>query len=164
MRRKLMPAPKRHQRRAPRPRVRNTQVRAAGPESSSTFAGLNHRDNRLANGGNQFSSEPPDQALCVGPQPRARGRQHASCGSTTRPVHRSAPTISLQRVLRLPAGDRPHDGVFGAFLTDPVCHFDADSGHFFLAVLTLDQDPVNGQFTGKNRLDLAVSDTVRSDR
>ncbi len=28
-----------------------------------------------------------------------------------------------------------------------------------MAVLTLDQDPVNGQFTGKNRLDIAVSQT-----
>ena len=51
----------------PAPTVRNSQVRPAGPELTSTFAGLNHRDNRLANGGNQFSSEPPDQALCVGP-------------------------------------------------------------------------------------------------
>ena len=31
-----------------------------------SFDGLNHRNQRLANGGNQFSGEPPDQALCVG--------------------------------------------------------------------------------------------------
>jgi hypothetical protein len=49
--------------------------------------------------------------------------------------------------------------VFGAFITDPVCHFDADSGRFFMAVLTLDLDAATGDFTGKNRLDLAVSNT-----
>ena len=38
----------------------------ARTESSLSFHGLNHRDQRLANGGNQFSLEPPDQALCVG--------------------------------------------------------------------------------------------------
>ncbi len=30
------------------------------------FNGVNHRDQRLANGGNQFSVEPPDQGMCVG--------------------------------------------------------------------------------------------------
>ena len=45
-----------------------------------------------------------------------------------------------------------------------MCHFDPASRRFFLAVLTLDQDPTSGDFTGKNRLDLAVSDDVRPDR
>src|SRR3990170_2599498 len=31
-----------------------------------SFHGLNHFDQRFANGGNQFSLEPPDQGLCVG--------------------------------------------------------------------------------------------------
>ncbi len=30
------------------------------------FGGLTHADSRFANNGNQFSGEPPDQALCVG--------------------------------------------------------------------------------------------------
>src|SRR5262249_3706837 len=30
------------------------------------FNGLSHRDQRLADGGNQFSLEPPDQGLCAG--------------------------------------------------------------------------------------------------
>src|SRR5262249_17299152 len=32
----------------------------------SGFNGVSHRDQRLADGGNQFSLEPPDQGLCVG--------------------------------------------------------------------------------------------------
>jgi hypothetical protein len=38
----------------------------SNPQLGVHFNGLNHRDQRLANGGNQFSLEPPDQALCVG--------------------------------------------------------------------------------------------------
>ena len=38
----------------------------SNPELKLSFDGLNHRDQRLANGGNQFSLEPPDQGLCVG--------------------------------------------------------------------------------------------------
>src|SRR4051794_22598884 len=45
------------------PHVKANSVAAAGDEIGLTFEGLNHRQNRLANGGNQFSLEPPDQAL-----------------------------------------------------------------------------------------------------
>src|SRR5258708_1472762 len=42
-------------------------VSSTGPLSVlSSFDGLNHRQSRLANGGRQFSLEPPDQGLCVG--------------------------------------------------------------------------------------------------
>ena len=36
------------------------------PELEISFDGINHRQQRLANGGNQFSLEPPDQGLCAG--------------------------------------------------------------------------------------------------
>lgn len=38
----------------------------SNPVLTISFDGLNHREQRLANGGNQFSTEPPDQGLCVG--------------------------------------------------------------------------------------------------
>ena len=44
----------------------SSAVAGPNPELTLSFLGLNHRDQRLANGGNQFSLEPPDQALCVG--------------------------------------------------------------------------------------------------
>ena len=50
----------------PTPRVASTALAAANPAVQASIQGLNHRDQRLANGGNQFSEEPPDQALCVG--------------------------------------------------------------------------------------------------
>jgi len=38
----------------------------SSPQLITSFDGLNHRDQRTANGGNQFSLEPPDQGLCAG--------------------------------------------------------------------------------------------------
>src|SRR5205085_3123915 len=38
----------------------------SNPQLNLSFDGLNHRQQRLANGGNQFSVEPPDQGLCAG--------------------------------------------------------------------------------------------------
>jgi hypothetical protein len=38
----------------------------SSPRLVRSIDGLNHRDQRTANGGNQFSVEPPDQGLCVG--------------------------------------------------------------------------------------------------
>ena len=142
----------------PSPQVNGNAVAPAGGEIGVTFAGLNHRDQRLANGGNQFSLEPPDQALCVGPTHVLEAVNDAlrvfdKAGAAASPV------ISLNEFFGYPPAINRTTGAFGAFITDPVCHFDADSGRFFLAVLTLDQDPASGDFTGKNRLDLAVSTT-----
>jgi hypothetical protein len=142
----------------PAPQVSGNAVAAAGAELGVTFPGLNHRDNRLANNGNQFSLEPPDQALCVGPNHVLENvndvlRVFDKTGAPASPV------ISLNEFFGYPPAIDRTTGVFGAFITDPVCHFDADSGRFFMAVLTLDQDPTSGDFTGKNRIDLAVSAT-----
>src|SRR5207245_6406002 len=42
-------------------------VSSSGPlQVLTSFNGLNHRTERLDNGGNQVSLEPPDQGLCVG--------------------------------------------------------------------------------------------------
>ena len=38
----------------------------SNPEINLSFEGVNHRNSRLADGGNQFSGEPADQGLCVG--------------------------------------------------------------------------------------------------
>ena len=48
------------------PKVASSLIAASNPDVEVSVDGLTHRDQRLANGGNQFSLEPPDQALCVG--------------------------------------------------------------------------------------------------
>lgn len=140
------------------PAVRSARVAAAGREVSVTFPGIDHRDQRLASNGNQFSLEPPDQALCVGP-----GHVVESVNTALRVYDKAGnavtPTIGLNEFFGYTPGINRVTGEFGAFVTDPICHFDPDTGRYFLAILTIDQDPGTGNFTGKNRLDIAVSRT-----
>ena len=46
--------------------VASSLIATANPDLVVSPNGLTHRDQRLANGGNQFSLEPPDQGLCAG--------------------------------------------------------------------------------------------------
>jgi len=140
------------------PHVRANDVGPAGPELGLTFEGLNHFEHNTANGGNQFSNEPPDQALCVGPTGVLEGvntvfRVYDKAGNPLSDV------VSYNEFFKYPPAFNFDTGEFGAFLTDPVCHFDPGSGRFFMAVLTLDLDKDTGDFTGANRLDFAVSET-----
>ena len=48
------------------PTVASSTIAGTNPELALSIDGLNHRQQRLANSGNQFSLEPPDQGLCVG--------------------------------------------------------------------------------------------------
>src|SRR5690349_5751898 len=140
------------------PHVTGSTVTDVNPELFVAFQGLNHRDQRLANSGNQFSLEPPDQGLCVG---------NGFVLETVNDVMRVFDTAGtpLTDVIDQnsfygyePAIVRP-DGPFGPFVTDPSCYYDPDTGHWFHVVLTLDVDPDTGDFTGTNHLDLAVSET-----
>ena len=85
--------------------------------------------------------EPPDQALCVGP-PRAR----RSSNSVLRVFDKAGtPLIGRSGSRTTSSFDYPPainrtTGVFGAFVTDPICHFDPGSGRFFMAVA----DPRSG--------------------
>ena len=132
------------------------------PELTLSINGLNHRDQRLANGGNQFSLEPPDQALCVG-----NGFVVEAVNSVLR-VFSSATGAALTGVQDLntffgyPAAINRTTGVVGPNVIDPVCHYDPDNNRFMVVITTLHVD-ANGDFNGKNTIDLAVSNTRRSD-
>lgn len=122
----------------------------------TSFDGLNERSQRLANGGNQFSIEPPDQGLCVGGTYVVE-----AVNDVLRVFDKSGNPLSgvvdLNSFYGYSAQFDRTTGLQGAFLTDPVCHFDADTHRFFLVVLTLDVDPSTGAFLGSNHLDIAVS-------
>jgi hypothetical protein len=129
----------------------------SNPELKLSFDGLNHRDQRLANGGNQFSLEPPDQGLCVG-----NGFVMETVNDVIR-IFNTAGTaltvaIAQNSFYGYPPAINRTTGVRGPFVTDPSCLYDADTQRWFHVVLTLDTLP-NGAFTGKNHLDLAVSNT-----
>ena len=129
----------------------------SNPEVVLSFEGLNHRDSRLAFGGNQFSGEPADQGVCVG-----NGYIMETVNSAIQ-VYDANSGAPLTSVLSLnefygfpPAIDRT-TFTFGPFVFDIYCHYDPDSNRWFHLAVDLDQDPDTGAFNGKNYLDLAVS-------
>ncbi|HVS07522.1 MAG TPA: hypothetical protein VHK65_15345 [Candidatus Dormibacteraeota bacterium] len=128
----------------------------------TSFNGLIHRDQRTANGGNQFSVEPPDQGLCVGngyvlETVNDVMNVYSSSGASLKGVtdlnsfYGYAP-----QVIRTPRSDGP-------FVTDPSCLFDKATQRWFHVVLTLDVKPTPphpGAFLGSDHLDIAVSNTA----
>lgn len=144
-------------------------VSSSGPlQVLTSFNGLNHRNQRLANGGNQFSLEPPDQGLCVG-----NGKVMEIINDVMKVFDTSGNTLKattdLNTFFGYPAqivrATSSHPAIFGPFVTDPACYFDKDTHRWFADVLTIDVFPVTdqahgirgGDFIGTNHLDLAVS-------
>jgi hypothetical protein len=137
------------------------------------FEGLNHYQQRYARGGNQFSVEPPDQALCVGNGYVVEAVNDVmnifnSSGESVLPDNTATNIIDgfprdVNNAVDLnsfygyaPAINRT-TGARGPFVTDPTCIYDAGAHRFFLVVLTLEVNPATGAFTTENHLDLAVS-------
>ena len=136
-----------------------------GAPSGSTFEGLNLFDQRvLADGGNQFTVEPPDQGLCVGNGYVVEAVNDVAQVYTASD-HTPQGIVSLDKFFKYPSAiDRTGGtGAQGPFVTDPSCHFDAASGRWFLTVLTLQQEfdstSSSYAFTGQNTIDLAVSNS-----
>ncbi|HEV8194279.1 MAG TPA: hypothetical protein VGP82_22745 [Ktedonobacterales bacterium] len=130
----------------------------SNPELVTSFDGLNHRQQRLANGGNQFSVEPPDQGLCA-----SSGFVMESVNDAARVYDTSGNGVNAVTDLNsfygyAAAFHRP-SGPFGPFVTDPSCFYDTDTQRWFNVVLTIDVDPATGDFLGPNHLDIAVSQT-----
>jgi hypothetical protein len=122
--------------------------------ANPSWEGLNHFQQRFANGGNQFSLEPPDQGLCVG------GNSVMETVNDVMAVYdRSGSLQGLtdqNTFYGYPAAINRTTGVQGPFVTDPNCLYDPGVNRFFHTALTLEVDAA-GDFTGKNHLDLAVS-------
>ena len=138
------------------PRVQSSQVVASNPGLFATFDGLNHRNERLANGGNQFSLEPPDQGMCAG-----NGYVLESVNDVLRVYNTSGAAqtgvIDLNTFYGYPAAINRTTGARGPFVTDPSCIYDSDTQRWINVILTLDVDPATGDFLGSNHLDIAVS-------
>jgi hypothetical protein len=124
----------------------------------TSFNGLNFRDQRTANGGNQFSVEPPDQGLCVG-----NGFVVEAVNTVLRVFDTSGSpltgVVDLNTFFGYPAQFNRTTGLQGPFVTDPSCLFDQATQRWYLVILTLDVFPDTGEFTGTNHIDLAVSNT-----
>jgi len=125
--------------------------------------GLTMKDQRLSNGGNSFSLEPPDQALCTGNGLVIEGVNNvfsiynAATGTQTAAPRSYAPFFTGQaEVIRNADGTIAS---FGPFMSDPKCYYDPDLGRFFMTELELGTDPVTGDFNGDSFEDIAVSRT-----
>ena len=133
----------------------------SNPEIVTSFDGLNFFNQRFSNKGNQFSVEPPDQALCAG-----NGFVLESVNDVLNVYGSDGTSLlgatDLNTFYGYPAAiDRTKNPLqFGPSITDPTCHFDAATQRWFHVVLTLDRAVVTSQsLNGKNHLDIAVSNT-----
>jgi hypothetical protein len=152
----------------------------SNPTFKNGFEGLNHYQQRYSRGGNQFSVEPPDQALCVGGGFVLEALNQVinvfdSSGTSLLPDNTSTNIVAgfprnvnhavdLNSFYGYPAAinrsiSPGNPGRFGQFLTDPTCLYDAATHRFFLVVLTLEVNSTTGGFTTVNHLDIAVSQT-----
>jgi hypothetical protein len=125
------------------------------------FQGLNFHDQRFANGGNQFSVEPPDQGLCAG-----NGfvletvndvlQVYDSAGN---PLLNGGNAVDLNTFYGYPAAINRTTGARGPSITDPSCIYNQAIGRFVHVALTLDHVGTTANLNGNNHLDIAVSDT-----
>jgi hypothetical protein len=123
-----------------------------GPQLVASFDGLNHRAQRTANGGNQFSVEPPDQGLCVG------GGHVVEAVNDVFRVYNADGTgqtgvVDLNTFFGYPPAINRTTGARGPSVTDPSCLYDPTTKTFFLSALTY--EATNTTFD--NHLDIAVA-------
>jgi hypothetical protein len=124
-----------------------------------SFDGLRHYQQRYANGGNQFSVEPPDQGLCVGNGFVFETVNDVLAVYDQAGATKKGPTALNSFYGYVPAINRA-TGVRGPFVTDPSCLYDSATQRWFHVTLTLEVNPANGHFLGPNHLDIAVSKTA----
>lgn len=128
--------------------------------SASGFQGINHYEQRYADGGNQWSLVPPDQGLCAGNGQVVEAVNNAiqvyDEGGASLLPHGAAISVNQfywrdHEVVRSP--------VFIASthqMGDLSCVYDAGSGRFFMAAYDLVSD-TSGNPTGPSFVDVAVS-------
>jgi hypothetical protein len=140
------------------PSAQGSTVSGSGSGLQTSFNGLTLRQQRLANGGNQFTVEPPDQGLCVG-----NGYILETVNTVLNVYDFKGKSLKgvtdLNTFYGYPAQFNRTTGLQGPFITDPSCYFDKPTQRWFHIVLTLEVDPATGAFLGPNHIDIAVSTT-----
>jgi hypothetical protein len=126
----------------------------------SSFEGLTHFDTRTARGGNQFSTEPPDQGLCVGNGFVLEAINDVVAVYNAESHARLSGPTALSSFFNLPPDIlRTRPLVFGQRSTDPKCYFDASTNRWFVTMLKEDVNPQTGALSGPHQVLLAVSQT-----
>src|SRR5918911_2107351 len=145
------------------PSVNSGKKAKSNPTFNSGFEGLNFYQQRYARGGNQFSVEPPDQAMCAGngyvveAVNDVMNVYSASTGASALPDNTATNIVggfprNVNHAVDLnsffgyaPAINRS-TGIRGQFVTDPTCIYDAATQRWFVVVLTLNTTS-GGAFT-----------------
>ncbi len=140
------------------PTVNGSARAKSNPEIALSFDAITFRQQRLANGGNQFSIEPPDQGLCAGNGYVLESvndliHVYDTAGNLLR-------TVDLNSFYGYAAAINRTTGAFGPETTDPSCLFDVDTQRWFHVILTLDRVGTTSALAGTNHLDIAVSDSA----
>lgn len=141
------------------PTVRGSRVIDFPGEEVSGFAGISHRDQRIANHGNQFSLEPPDQAICAG-----NGFVVEAVNNAIRVFDKSGNSLTAVEALNSFFGladeiDRTKTpAVIGPFISDPRCAYDVETQRWFVTELMQDNGGNLGA-TNRNFNMIAVSQT-----
>ncbi len=158
--------------RTPRPRHIFTQAQAAvgapnatsvstlvaAPPPGASFVGLDHFDQRNADNGNQFSLEPPDQALAVGKGRIVEVVNSALQVYDTNGAALLAAPVSVNRFFGLPSEFDRTTLIRGPFMSDPRAYYDWATQRFFVADFASAVD-ANGVDVGISVQYLAVSQT-----
>src|SRR5436305_7228376 len=130
------------------------------PDSSFRgFIGLTHLDQRLyAGGGNQFSTEPPDQGLAVGNNFVLEGVNCAINVYDTNGIVQLPRPVALTELFGLPPAINRTTGENGVFVGDVSCLFDPETQRWFV-VAWAQLNTKAGVPLRQSRLYLAVSQT-----
>ena len=136
-------------------------VSAADP----AFLSLTHLDQRFADDGNQFSTEPPDQGFAIGGTNQCVGGPCiVAAVNSAIAVHTTSGqvlgSVSINQFFNLPSAFTRPNGPFGPELTDPRVYFDSQTNRWFVTILEIDQDPVTGDLKGHSSVLIAVSSGV----
>jgi hypothetical protein len=122
------------------------------------FTGLTHLDQRFANGGNQFSHEPPDQGLAVG---NDFVMEAVNCAINIYDVNgivQLPRPLALTEIFGLPVELNRTTGVVNISVGDPSCLFDPETQRWFVMAWAQLNKPT-GEPLRQSRLYLAVSQT-----
>jgi hypothetical protein len=144
------------------PRPASLAVAGTGAELGTHFAALTfHNQRRDADGGNQLSLEPPDQGLCVG---NGEVIEPINDLFTTYNAATGARTGGYESLNQFFFGEHEIDRtvnppIFGKFISDPRCYYDASSGRFFMTILMFGRDPSTGAFVAPGTIQIATSKT-----
>ena len=124
--------------------------------NGSGFDGLTHRDQRLSNGGNQFSIEPPNPSIAVGNGLVLEGVNNAiqvysASGSPLLPQ-----AVSSNQVFGLAPAINRTTKVRGPILTDMRVFYDQGINRWFVLQRSLDSDS-SGNSLNRSHLYIAVN-------